>query len=126
MSRHFDHIDLRVSNLSNVREFYEALLHALGFTKRVDIPGWLQYEAVDLDGVPGEFFGVTESVRHLPNENRIAFWVESPKQLERLAELVRQAGALNLEGPMWEGSTYYAAYFEDPSGNRLELCYRSA
>lgn len=44
--RGFDHIDLRVKNLAEVRSFYEILLPALGFTKDAKIDGWIQYEVV--------------------------------------------------------------------------------
>jgi catechol 2,3-dioxygenase-like lactoylglutathione lyase family enzyme len=64
---------------------------------------------------------------HVPNENRIAFWVESVAELDRLAGVAEGAGALHFEAPAWEDDhTYYAAFFEDPCGNRLELCHRTA
>ncbi|HEY5769888.1 MAG TPA: VOC family protein [Terrimicrobium sp.] len=58
------------------------------------------------------------------NESRIAFWAENAVELDRLAEIARRAGAENLEGPAREDETYYAAFFDDPCGNRLELCHR--
>jgi len=122
MPRRFDHIDLRVPRLAEVRDFYEALLPALGFTREAGIEGWLTYEATDGDIT--EFFGVTESPNHLPNENRIALWADSIADVERLGEVVRTAGARNIEGPMDYESGYYAVFFEDPCGNRLEVCHR--
>jgi catechol 2,3-dioxygenase-like lactoylglutathione lyase family enzyme len=121
--RRFDHIDLRAPSLSEVEEFYRALLPALGFTENLTVPGWLQFYAAG-DG-PSEFFGVTESAAHVPNENRIAFWAESPAEVDKLAELLRIIGAKSIEGPGFdEGPTYYAVFFEDPVGNRLEVCHR--
>jgi catechol 2,3-dioxygenase-like lactoylglutathione lyase family enzyme len=77
MPRLYDHIDLRVHSLAEARTFYESLLPALGFTRKTEIPGWLQFEAEAPDGGPAAFFGVTESTGHVPNESRIAFWVET-------------------------------------------------
>jgi len=122
MARHYDHIDLRVPRLADVRSFYEALLPALGFTREVAVEGWLQFEAENQE--ISEFFGVTESPGHFPNENRIAFWAESKGDVERITETARQAGARNIEGPMQYERGYYAAFFEDPCGNRLEVCHR--
>ena len=122
MRRIFDHIDLRVSDLRQVASFYEALLPALGFTRKMEEKGWLQFEAID--GSATEFFGVTESPGHVANENRVAFWAESEDDVNRLAEVVRRAGALNIEGPMAYEPGYYAIFFEDPCGNRLEICHR--
>ena len=45
MPRLYDHIDLRIHSLAEARRFYESLLPALGFTRKTEIPGWLQYEA---------------------------------------------------------------------------------
>gem|GEM_PF-6587885 len=45
--RRFDHIDLRVPDLKKATPFYETLLPALGFTRRVEIDGWLQSEATE-------------------------------------------------------------------------------
>lgn len=126
MRRLYDHIDLRVPDLAAARSFYETLLPPLGFTRKTEIPGWFQYEAEDENGGPAAFFGVTEAASHVPNECRIAFWVETTAELDRLAELAVQAGAVDLEGPAWEDETYYAAFFADPCGNRLELCHRTA
>ncbi|MGC4098350.1 MAG: VOC family protein [Nitrospira sp.] len=124
MGRRYDHMDVRVRRLADVREFYEALLPALGFTRRMDIPGWLQFEAVD-SGETTEFFGVTESPLHVPNESRIAFWAESASEVDRLAEIAVRAGARHVDGPAnYTGPGYYAVFFEDPGGNRLEICHR--
>jgi predicted enzyme related to lactoylglutathione lyase len=124
MGRRYDHIDLRVHNLEEARPFYEALLPALGFVRRAEIEGWLQFEAVEPGG-PAEFFGIAEENLHQPNATRIAFWAESTAEVDWLAEVVRRAGARQIEGPGYdEGPGYYALFFEDPSGNRLEICHR--
>ncbi len=122
MKRHFDHVDLRVPKLADVTAFYEALLPALGFSKKVAVEGWLQFGAAG--DTATEFFGITESPAHVPNENRIAFWAESRADVDRLAELAAQIGARNIEGPMDYEAGYYAVFFEDPCGNRLEVCHR--
>ena len=125
--RQFDHIDLRVKEVVAAKRFYAELLPALGFT--VDSSGeeWCIWQA------PGEgpvaFFGFTEESQHRPNENRIAFWAESRPEVDRIAAIVRQAGGLNLEGPqLWREYSpgYYAFFFEDPSGNKLEVCCRQS
>ena len=122
MRRRYDHIDLRAPRLADVTPFYEMLLPALGFTRDARVDGWLQFEAADNEIT--EFFGVTESPDHVPNENRIAFWAESNSEVDRLAEIARRAGAQNIEGPMPYEPGYYAVFFEDPCGNRLEVCHR--
>jgi catechol 2,3-dioxygenase-like lactoylglutathione lyase family enzyme len=121
--RRFDHIDLRVPDLAKVTDFYRKLLPALGFKKNLTISGWLQYYA-EGNG-PTEFFGVTESSAHVPNENRIAFWASGVAEVDDIARLLGEIGAQNIEAPDYDESpTYYAVFFEDPAGNRLEVCHR--
>ena len=123
MPRRFDHIDLRAPSIVSVESFYSALLPALGFTRDLTIPNWLQYYAPE-EGVT-EFFGITASPNHVPNENRIAFWAADKAEVDSLAKLLHEIGAKNIEGPGYdEGPDYYAVFFEDPVGNRLEVCHR--
>jgi catechol 2,3-dioxygenase-like lactoylglutathione lyase family enzyme len=123
MKRLFDHIDLRVRRLSECEGFYRALLPKLGFTEQATIEGWLQFESQGTE--PTEFFGITEDPNHKPNQTRIAFWAESRQQVDALAALLSSIGALKIEGPDFESPSYYAVYFEDPSHNRLEICFRT-
>ena len=103
--------------------FYRTLLPALGFVVRVEIPGWLQFERSAAEA--SEFFGITEDPEHCPNGSRVAFWAESTVRVDALGALVKKIGAQTVEGPGWESETYYAVYFDDPSGNRLEICHRT-
>ena len=123
----YGHIDLRVRDLAAAESFYEALLPALGFTERYHGEHWKVWATTD--ELPWTaYFGITESVEHVANENRIAFAVGTNEDVERVAEVVRKAGALELTGPkeMPYGPGYYAIFFADPSGNRLEVYYRPA
>lgn len=124
MPRLFDHVDLRVRDLAVAGPFYHQLLPLLGFTVCVDIPKWIQFEAPGPEAA--EFFGVTEDKEHRPNRSRIAFRADSVQRVDALAEHLRNLGAKNIDGPGYESPTYYAVYFDDPSGNPLEIVYRSA
>jgi len=126
-TRRFDHIDLRVEDMVAAKHFYARVLPELGFA--IDSSGdeWCIFQA--MGGGPVEFFGFTEKAGHRPNDNRIAFWAESRAEVDRLSEIVRQAGGRNLEGPeLCRGYSpgYYAIFFEDPSGNKLEICSRQS
>lgn len=122
MPRILDHIDLRVPDLKAARPFYDRLLPALGFTQEQKIPGWVSFYGEGPE--PTEFFGFVESSTHVPNENRIAFWTGSNASVDAFAPLLREIGARNIEGPYFEDPAYYAIFFEDPFGNRLEICHR--
>jgi catechol 2,3-dioxygenase-like lactoylglutathione lyase family enzyme len=128
MSRRlFDHIDLRVKNREKAQRFYALVLPAIGF--QVDKSGerWGLFEAEGDAAV--EFFGFTEESDHKPNGNRIAFWAPSRAAVDKAAEIIREAGGKNIEGPelcVEYSPGYYAVFFEDPDGNKLEVCFRES
>jgi catechol 2,3-dioxygenase-like lactoylglutathione lyase family enzyme len=125
-TRYIDHIDLRVTDLKRAQKFYSKLLPALGLicdrsSTRVGI-----FYAAGGDK-PEAFFAFTQNRRHRGNATRIAFWADSRAEVDRLARLVRKIGGKNLEGPELCRSYspgYYACFFEDPDGNKLEICFR--
>jgi predicted enzyme related to lactoylglutathione lyase len=120
----FGHIDLRVASMARALPFYEALLPALGFTQRYDGGEWRVF-ATEAPPPGAAYIGITESADFAPNENRIAFWAADRAEVDRLAAIVADTGAA-LSGPkdMPYGPGYYAAYFTDPVGNRLEIYHR--
>ena len=123
----FGHMDVRVRDLVGAERFYEALLPALGFTERYHGGLWKVWATTD--PLPATaYFGITESAAHAANENRIAFWVAGREEVERLAAVAREEGVPDLSGQkeMPYGPGYYAAYFADPSGNRIEIYHRPA
>ncbi|NJR12722.1 hypothetical protein HC776_02325 [bacterium] len=56
----------------------------------------------------------------------VGFWASSPTEVDRLAEIVKQAGGHITDGPRQFpiSSSYYAVYFEDPARNPFEITYR--
>ena len=125
-SRCFDHIDLRVKDLKVATEFYRKFLPELGFGHESPSDGSNTFYAGGSDR-PLEFFTFDQSETHRPNETRIAFWADTREEVDRIAKLVRDAGGKNLEGPeIWEEYSpgYYGFFFEDPDGNKLEICCR--
>ena len=128
MSRRlFDHIDLRVKNRAAAQEFYGQVLPAIGFGIDKSSKEWGSFDADGRKAV--DFFGFTEEADHRPNGNRIAFWAESRDAVDKVAEIVRESGGRNIEGPELcreYSPGYYAVFFEDPDGNKLEVCFRES
>jgi catechol 2,3-dioxygenase-like lactoylglutathione lyase family enzyme len=121
----FGHIDLRVASMADALPFYEALLPALGFTQRYDSPEWKVFATIE-PPPSSAYIAITQSVGHVSNENRIAFWAPDPGEVDRLASVVAAAGGRDVSGPkaMPYGPGYYAVYFADPGGNRFEVDHR--
>jgi catechol 2,3-dioxygenase-like lactoylglutathione lyase family enzyme len=121
----FGHIDLRVSDIAAALGFYDELLPALGFTERYHGEAWKVWATTE--PLPATaYFAITEEPGHVANSNRIAFWVASAAEVDRVTEIARGADAAELSGPkaMPYGPGYYASFFADPSGNRLEVYVR--
>lgn len=125
-TRFYDHIDFRVKDRAHAQRFYGQLLPALGFTVHRDEQEWQTYYGPGQGKPP--FFGFTEDPDHRPNGTRISFWADSREEVDRVAEVVRCAGGQAMEGPELVTEytpDYYAFFFEDPDGNKLEICHRS-
>jgi len=125
-TRCFDHIDLRVQDMEAARDFYAKFLPQLGFVHESPSDDFHTFFAGDSDQ-PLEFFCLDEDKSHRPNNTRIAFWADARDEVDRVAQLVREAGGKNLEGPeicKEYSPGYYAFFFEDPDGNKLEICCR--
>jgi hypothetical protein len=115
-----------VKSLEEARPFYAAFLPAIGFPCFCETTIGISYESCRDHSKP-EFIGLIEDADHVPNATRIAFWAETKEDVDRIADVIGSVGARNVEGPMLcpeYSPTYYALFFEDPCGNRLEVCCR--
>ena len=124
----FDHIDFRVSDFGKVRKLYDALLPAMGFTRVVEDAETICYYAPH-DDRSAPFFAIDLDSAHQANGTRIALRAADRAEVDSLAELARTAGAAAFEPPhVCDEYTpfYYATFFEDADGNKLEICFRSA
>ncbi|HET9029079.1 MAG TPA: VOC family protein [Candidatus Aquilonibacter sp.] len=119
-----DHIDLRVRDFDAARAFYDPLMIAMGFSQ-FDIVGRdINYHRPGAYEQP--FFGLMEDSEHRANGCRIALRASTREEVDRLAEIAFRNGARAFEAPENYGGSprYYAAFFEDPDGNRLEIAFR--
>jgi catechol 2,3-dioxygenase-like lactoylglutathione lyase family enzyme len=124
----FSHLDLRVRDLEAAFVFYKAFLPMLGFTRIRYEVDWKGFVVEDVDFPERSFFGLHLDVNHRPNSNRVAFWVDSPAKVDAVQHALEVIHAPKVEGPMLcteYSPDYYAVFFEDPSGNLLEVVYRT-
>ena len=127
-TRCFDHIDLRVKDMDVARKFYRKILPQLGFIREKAGRHYYSFYSAGVDR-PSEFFCFSPDKNHRPNRTRIAFWAETREEVDQFAKLVEKAGGKALEGPeICRGYSrgYYAFFFEDPDGNKLEICCRDS
>jgi catechol 2,3-dioxygenase-like lactoylglutathione lyase family enzyme len=121
----FSHIDMRVSDPDAVRPFYDALMALFGTeptTVRTARYGYTRrYGSIRAD-----FFNVYADPDARPTMTRIAFAAPSTSFVDEVGAVVRAHGGQNIEGPAYfeqHHPTFYAVFFEDPLGNRFEVCH---
>ncbi len=117
-----DHLDFRVRDVKKVKRFYDALMPALGFTKISKGERSRGYYNQD---PRAPFFWVVQAVKNVPSRTRVAFAAQTRAEVDRIARVIRRAGGKEICGPeQCYTQPYYAVFFEDPDGNKLEVCCR--
>jgi len=119
------HVDLRVRDRVQATAFYDAILNLLGAVKHEGsrFTTWAIPPAdAATDWRPNEWFGITEDATMAPGPNRVAFLAPSRGTVDAIATYLPAIGARAIEHPHEAyGTTYYACFFEDPDGNKLEV-----
>ena len=121
------HVDVRVRDRAKATEFYDALLNVLGATQEAGktFTTW-QIPPPDApdDWEATEWFGITEDRAMTPGSTRVAFDAPSRGTVDAIRVYLPAIGAQNIEMTEGEyGPEYYAVFFEDPDGNKLEVCH---
>ncbi len=136
-----DHIQITVKNLEKAEAFYDLFLPLIGFD--LSKKGKGRVDAHDFDVIeyvhpnlilginsPREEFKDVEVHRRRPGSlHHLAFRAESTEEVDRLFPLVVEAGA-NIEDPPkyypQHGEKYYALFFKDPDGIKLEIMHEAS
>lgn len=122
----YDHVDFRVGDVAKVRPLYDALFSAWGYADVHADGESVGYHKRDETG-DDAFFWIVEEKGHVPNGTRIAFAVPTRGDVDRFSEMARRNGAREFDGPLLMteyGPNYYASFFDDAEGNKLEICCR--
>jgi glyoxylase I family protein len=130
-----NHLDLTVSDLAVSVPFYDALLGHLGFERRADAPGdrpvWhatderLRLFGIGLCAARPEQRGKPHD-RFAPGLHHVAFHAASRADVDALHRLLQGMGATILDPPAGYpqyGPVYYAVFFADPDGLKLEFVH---
>ena len=125
----FNHIDVRVNDMGVALPFYTSFLRALLFSgpQRLVEQDGRTWEFFELSSgrPPSQYVGLTEERLHKPNLNRVAFHLPSRNSVREITKVLAKAGAQSIQGPMEcpeYSAGYFAVFFNDPSGNRYEVC----
>ncbi|GAO78873.1 VOC family protein [Sphingopyxis sp. C-1] len=126
------HIDLTVTDKSRSRVFYGAVLGFLGYRRSADYDHGSDW---DHAGEPFHSIGIIEARgdganrthdRYSPGLHHLAWTADSRDDVDALHDLLRSIGAEILDPPAdypRYGPTYYAVFFADPDGLKLEFVF---
>ncbi len=128
------HIRLSVSDLDTATRFYSPLLAGLGFRElspRLTEQGVVDRLRFEKDGMILLIGRTTEAGRHergKPGLHHLAFSVDSRAEVERIyEEVIKTLELVDVEDPPIDcpeyGEGYYATFFFDPDGIKLEVTF---
>ena len=113
------YITLGTSDLARATKFYDALAAEMGVGRMLESDRFIAW------GAPGggAGIGLTYPENGQPatvgNGVMAAFAAKDPAQVDRLYALAISMGAKDEGAPGPRGGSFYAAYFRDPDGNKL-------
>jgi glyoxylase I family protein len=131
MARLIHHLDLTVSDMARSRSFYEPVMRYLGYEVTCDSPREVVFSHADrcantsvclCTSRPGSW-GKRHD-RYAPGLHHLAFEAESREDVDGLLLLLQDLGAEVLDPPaLYHPPDYYAVFFADPDGLKLELAF---
>ncbi len=113
------YVTIGTNDLPRAAEFYDALLGEIGgkrFMENERLVAWSAGENSPGIGVCTPHDGNTATVG---NGTMIAIAVDSPEKVQALYDMAMRLGGSDEGGPGTRFGNFYAAYFRDPDGNKL-------
>ena len=120
-----DHFGINCSDWAEVEEFYDKVLHVLGYTRQMDVGVAIGYGT---DGKP-TFWIADANAGEAAGANRevhIAFAANAAEEVQAFFHTALALGAEPLHEPrLWPEyhPGYYGAFVRDPDGNNVEAVF---
>ena len=113
------YVTLGTNDLQRAAAFYDAIAKELGTSRMMENETFIAW------GTPGGGAGVGLTKPHdgkaatVGNGVMVAFEAKDQAQVDRIYNLAMSMGAKDEGPPGDRGGGFYAAYFRDPDGNKL-------
>ena len=115
------YVTLGTNDLPRAAKFYDALLAGIGGKRMMENEQFIAWSASDDQaglGITKPFDGKAATVG---NGVMVALAVKKPEQVDALYKKAMELGATDEGKPGNRGGTFYAAYFRDLDGNKLNF-----
>ncbi len=117
------YVTLGTNDLQRAAKFYDALLAELGAKRQMDFGTFIAWGT----GSGGAMLALTQPFDKKPatvgNGVMVALQAESKAKVDAVYKMALQLGAKD-EGPAGpRGDGFYAGYFRDPDGNKLNAFF---
>jgi catechol 2,3-dioxygenase-like lactoylglutathione lyase family enzyme len=125
-----NHLTLTVSDMAQSEPFYNSVLQFMGYQqvhKDDQFIIWVSETAGEIVLYPAQPDALNKTHdRYSPGLHHIAFNANSRAEVDNLHQLLLEIGATVLDAPAEYDYTpgYYAVFFADPDGIKLELVHR--
>lgn len=120
-----DHFGIVCADFARSKEFYDAVLGVLGYTRQMDVGPGIGYGR---DGKPD--FWIEDGVdRHATEGIHFAFQAASTDEVHAFYDAACTRGAESLHAPrIWPEyhPGYFGAFVRDPDGNNVEAVFHGA
>jgi predicted lactoylglutathione lyase len=117
------YVTLGTNDIARAAQFYDSLLGELGATRLMDMETFIVWAKPD--GLPG--LSVTkpfdENTATVGNGVMVALAMESKEQVDALHKKALELGAQDEGAPGPRGDGFYAGYFRDLDGNKLNAYF---
>jgi predicted lactoylglutathione lyase len=116
------YVTLGTNDLARAAKFYDALLGEIGGKRILESDKFVSWSA---GGGPG--LGVIKphdgKAATVGNGTMVALALDSQEKVKALFDKAMKLGATDEGGPGLRWGTFYAAYFRDLDGNKLNVCH---
>ena len=113
------YVTLGTSDLPRAAKFYDAIAAEMGTSRMMEFEGFIAWGKPDGGagiGLTKPFDGNAASVG---NGVMVALEAKDRDQVQRLYDIALANGGTDEGAPGPRGDTFYAGYFRDPDGNKL-------
>jgi catechol 2,3-dioxygenase-like lactoylglutathione lyase family enzyme len=113
------YVTVGTNNLQRAAKFYDAIAAELGTSRMMEFDGFIAW------GNPGGGAGIAATKpfdgnpASVGNGTMVAFEAKDQDQVKRIYDIALANGGTDEGAPGPRGDTFYAGYFRDPDGNKL-------